>query len=121
MTGRGPGGRSWIEHMMDRSEKLQRESDAAIETAKRLGTYDAIDRSKQYERADNRELLRAVNEAWSKIRAYEKHLTEKDAAILELRRKLERVSDRFWAVSAVVMAEAGVIGFLAKELFSRLH
>ena len=61
-----------------------------IENAKRLGTYNAIDRSKQYAETDNAALLRAVNEAWSKIRNCEKSLTARNNDIEQLRKKLRR-------------------------------
>lgn len=62
----------------------------AVEHSKALGTYQADDRSKQYTRADNAELLRAVNEAWSKIRNCEKFLHKKDLEIADLRKRLKR-------------------------------
>jgi hypothetical protein len=49
-----------------------------------------VDRSKQYENPDNHELLRAVNEAWSKIRVCEKAITSKDLAILNLEQRVSR-------------------------------
>lgn len=67
-----------------------------IEKAKQLGTFDKIDRSPQYQEPEPRELLRAVNEAWSKIRSCEKELTKKDLAIAQLREKL-RTSNR-WSI-----------------------
>lgn len=51
----------------------------------RLGTFNAIDRSKQYTRADNEELLRSLNEAWTKVRTLEALDREKDKAIADLR------------------------------------
>jgi hypothetical protein len=61
----------------------------AVEHSKVLGTYQAEDRSKQYTRADNAELLRAVNEAWNKIRNCEKFLNKKDLEIADLRKRLK--------------------------------
>lgn len=57
---------------------------------KRIGTYNQIDRSKQYTRADNGELLRSLNEAWSKIRSLEATNLRKDAVIAELHSKVRR-------------------------------
>jgi hypothetical protein len=62
----------------------------AIRLAHAVGTYDKVDRSKQYENPDNHELLRAVNEAWSKIRVCEKAITSKDLAILNLEQRVSR-------------------------------
>ncbi len=58
--------------------------------ARQLGTLDAIDRSKQYDEPEPRELLRAVNEAWAKIRRCEKELGSKDLQISNLLAKLNR-------------------------------
>jgi hypothetical protein len=44
-------------------------------------TYNAIDRSKQYTRSDGPELLRSLNEAWSKIRRLEQSNLQKDVEI----------------------------------------
>lgn len=52
-----------------------------IPDPKRIGTYNQIDRSKQYTRADNPELLRSLNEAWSKIRRLESSLLQKDVEL----------------------------------------
>lgn len=57
------------------------ESSTVPPTAQRAGTVNAIDRSKQYTRADNSELLRSLNEAWSKIRRLEAESTKKDVRI----------------------------------------
>jgi septal ring factor EnvC (AmiA/AmiB activator) len=61
-----------------------------LDKARVIGTYNQINRAAQYTREDPRELLRAVNEAWTKIRTLEKELGKKDAAIAELRDKLRR-------------------------------
>jgi hypothetical protein len=58
--------------------------------ARVVGTYNQVNRAAQYTVADPRELLRAVNEAWTKIRNLDKELSKKDAAIAELRNKLKR-------------------------------
>jgi len=69
---------------------------------KRLGTYNAIDRSKQYTRADNAELLRSLNEAWTKIRTCEKSIGQKDAAIVELKKQLGRYKVVNIALTSIV-------------------
>ena len=61
-----------------------------LDRARVIGTYNQVNRAAQYTREDPRELLRAVNEAWTKIRTLEKELGKKDAAIAELREKLRR-------------------------------
>ena len=62
----------------------------AVTRAQQLGTLNAIDRSRQYENADTHDLLRAVNEAWSKIRRCEKAIDERDSKILDLEKRLKR-------------------------------
>jgi hypothetical protein len=49
--------------------------------AQRVGTVNKIDRSRQYTRADNIELLRSLNEAWAKIRRLETANNSKDVEI----------------------------------------
>lgn len=79
-----------------------------IEYAKRVGTYGKIDRSKQYEgRADPKALLKSDNCQWAKTRAME--------------RKLDRYIIMIWVLTGVVLAEGGLIKWLATQLFSRLH
>ncbi|HZW05376.1 MAG TPA: hypothetical protein VFF58_00580 [Candidatus Nitrosotalea sp.] len=77
-----------------------------IERAKRLGTFNAIDRSKQYAETDGRELLRAVNEAWTKIRHCEKRIAEKDADIARLRDQISRYKIINIALTSIVTALA---------------
>jgi hypothetical protein len=60
----------------------------AIERAKELGTLNKIDRSHQYTRPDNPELLRSLNEAWSKIRTLEAASLRKDNEIATLHNRL---------------------------------
>ena len=62
----------------------------AVTKAHEVGTYGAIDRSKQYQGVSQSEMLEQVNLAWSKIRALEKSATDKDLAILNLETKLRR-------------------------------
>jgi hypothetical protein len=60
----------------------------AIERAKELGTLNQNDRSHQYTRAENPELLRSLNEAWSKIRTLEAANLRKDNEITALHNRL---------------------------------
>jgi len=66
------------------------------------GTWNAIDRSKQYTRADNGELLRSLNEAWSKIRKMENSLIKKDVEIGVLRGKIQRTKIVNIALTSIV-------------------
>ena len=62
----------------------------AIEHAKHCGTLNALDRSKQYTEMDNVLLVRAVNEAWTKIRICEKAILSKDDDIKSLQSQLRQ-------------------------------
>jgi hypothetical protein len=64
---------------------------------KQLGTYKKIDRSAQYARSSNDELLRSLNSAWKTIRSDQ---------------RLMRI---------VIGAQMAAIAWLAIQLFSRVH
>jgi len=53
-----------------------------------VGTFNKIDRSKQYTRADAAELLRSLNLAWTRIRQLEELNLKKDLEIGVLKRKV---------------------------------
>lgn len=80
-----PGDHRWIEHITKRVDDLldneNEKKPDAIAQAERLGTLNQIDRSRQYQEPNNRELLRAVNEAWAKIRTLEREAGKKDQMI----------------------------------------
>lgn len=77
-----------------------------IEKAHQCGTYNAVNRARQYDEADPRQLLRAVNEAWAKIRNCEKELAKRDLAIAELQNKLARLQFVNIALTAIVTSLA---------------
>ncbi len=96
---------------------------SAIEKAKQAGTLHAIDRSNQYTRADNAELLRAVNEAWAKIRICEQSIRAKDTQITELHQKLKNYKWKNAALTSILTALAWegvkalaplIVGFLSR-------
>lgn len=58
--------------------------------AVKVGTINAIDRSRQYTRADAGELLRSLNTAWSKIRLLESALNRKDVELGMLHARVRR-------------------------------
>ena len=72
-------------------EKLESSNARAIALAHQLGTFNAIDRSRQYEdiRDNPNELLKTINTAWSKIRSLEKDRDAKTREIAELHNKLK--------------------------------
>ena len=67
-----------------------------------LRTYKQIDRSKQYTRADNPELLRSLNEAWAMIRTLQNSEIRKDARIAELEQQLKNYRIRYTALVAII-------------------
>jgi hypothetical protein len=87
----------------------------AIEKAKQLGTYNAIDRSRQYERITDAERDRAVNEAWAKIRTCEKKIENKEADIKHLREQLSkhRIVNVTLTAIITVLASEGLKALLA--------
>jgi hypothetical protein len=89
-------------------------ADEAIRRAHACGTLNAIDRSKQYERADTDEILRALNQAWAKIRVCEKAIQSRDAEILSLKAKLSRYKVANIALTSVItgLCWEGVKAFL---------
>lgn len=74
----------------------------AIERAKLLGTYNLVDRSRQYQSASHGELVEQVNEAWAKIRRCEHELTKRDQVIDQLHNKLKIYRWKYTALVAVV-------------------
>ena len=101
----------WIEYFIDKVDRRVN----AIEKAKQLGTYNAIDRSRQYEQVSNADLVRAVNEAFTKLRTHERTLAPKDE-ITALRKQVE---SRIWHRIVLIVATAEFTLIVA--LLSKLH
>jgi hypothetical protein len=80
----------------------------AVQKAKAIGTYNALDRSRQYTQPENPALLRSLNEAWSKIRVCEKALVAKDEQIRTL-------SNRIGKYKVVNIALTSIVTILASE------
>ena len=110
-----------------------------LKIAAQLGTLHAPDRSKQYRRTDNEELLRSLNELWKNSRLNEvairdrdkqlaaahKQLKERDDLIDHQSRYLQSKDLKLWilrfALGLLITAQWGLIGWLATELLKRLH
>jgi hypothetical protein len=66
------------------------------------GTYNQVDRSKQYTRAEAPELLRSLNEAWSKIRMLEASSLRKDAVIADQNQRIGRYRVGYTTLIAII-------------------
>ena len=84
--------------------------------AEKLGTLDQDDRSRQYPIKSQKELIDAHNKLWTKHRECERKLAERDAKVVELKRRLGNLGVKFWVLGLVVLMQWGVIGFLASRL-----
>jgi hypothetical protein len=78
----------------------------AIAKAHQLGTLNAQDRSRQYEDMNQAQLLRAVNDAWAKIRGLEAAGLKKDQALTQLHRRVDRYRWVNIALTSIVTALA---------------
>jgi hypothetical protein len=67
-----------------------------------LGTLNQADRSKQYTRADAGELLKSLNEAWTKIRLLEVASAKKDVLIGGLYKKLRKYRMGYTAMVSII-------------------
>jgi hypothetical protein len=83
-----------------------------INRAKELGTYNAMDRSRQYEVIDNGELLRAINGAWTKIRTQDTTKASKDE-ITELRNALGKSRTINTVLTLALIGLWEIVKFLA--------
>lgn len=70
--------------------------------AKVIGTYNQVDRTKQYTRADNEELLRSLNQAWTKIRSLEAASLKKDIVIEQQSRRIGRYRVGYTTLIAII-------------------
>ena len=77
-----------------------------IPDPKRLGTFNAIDRSKQYTRSDNPELLRSLNDAWSRIRTLEQSNIRKDVELGLLQGRVRSYKFLNIALTSIITALA---------------
>ena len=74
----------------------------ATQKAKEVGTYDQVDRSRQYSDASQIDLLRSLNDAWSRIRILQTENSKKDLAISQLHNKLKRSQTVNIALTAII-------------------
>lgn len=73
-----------------------------IEKAVKAGTLGQVDRSRQYQEMTSAELVKAINDAWTKIRHCEQALKDRDKTIAELQRRLGIYRVKYTAVVAIV-------------------
>lgn len=104
----------WITKLIDKVDDRFNQ----IERAKQLGTYEALDRAKQYPLDSPAKVYKAVNECWTKVHALEAANRKKDETIAAL--KLDRRVTKLWLkiLTAAVVIEAGVVGWLATNLLN---
>jgi len=62
----------------------------AIQHAKKAGTFEELDRSRQYTEPTHHQLLGSLNDAWTKIRTCEKVLLKRDADVARLQCQVKR-------------------------------
>lgn len=93
----------------------------AIARARELGTLNQVDRSRQYTRPENPELLRSLNEAWSKIRTLEAANLRKDNEIATLHNRLGKkwIGNVMTALISAGVALAWEIGTLVGPIALR--
>ena len=72
--------------------------------AHRVGTVNQVDRSRQYTRTDNIELLRSLNEAWAKIRTLESARAQ-DGKIIDALHK--RLGSKWKGILVTALISAG--------------
>lgn len=85
-----------------------------IEKAKRLGTYNQVDRSLQYAGASNAELLLAINHAWAKIRRCEEALIDRNKQIAELLEKVRNYRTRNLVLTICLIGLWELVKFLVE-------
>jgi hypothetical protein len=100
----------WIAGLVEKIDRMYE----AIEYAKKIGTYNSPDRSKQYPLDDPEKLKEAVHKCWVKIHVLEAAKDEleaagqlKDKEIAELRENLEtsqKVAGRYRVVNITLTA-----------------
>lgn len=78
----------WPESVSSIEARILRMVDTILR-AQQLGTYNAVDRSRQYEDVSERQMLRQLNEAWSKIRELQKSVADKERQIANLASRLK--------------------------------
>lgn len=76
-------------------------------------TVHALDRSQQYQDQNADQQRRALNEAWSKIRANAKAIESKDAEILELRNLVKRHNIKRLVLVSIIATLSSILSGLA--------
>jgi hypothetical protein len=106
----------WIDRMIERVEDLLKdrpELDNLLAGRPRIN----------YRHRTHDELLGDVNQLYDKLVSLTKERDELRKSLNEAKEKLESlkyINLKFWICSIAVVAQCGVIAFLAKELFARI-
>ena len=94
----------------------EKELHCAVERAKQLGTYNAIDRSKQYPLDNPGKVTEAINKCWAKVHGLEQQNQKKDREIGDLRSERKELKRWLRALTVAVSIEGAIIGWLATNL-----
>jgi hypothetical protein len=117
MSGEDPG---FIPHAMDLVDRVFEKHGLMPDHIELDTLLDGRPR-KNYGDRSHKQLLEDVNALYDKLVLLVRERDELRGQVGRLQRKLSTLNLKFWIVSAAVMAEAGVITWLANQLFSRLH
>lgn len=113
-----PGEHRWIEHMLERVEDLLKDSSTTELDNLLVGRP-----RRNYAKRTHEELVDDVNELYDKLVAVVRENGKLRKDLNDANTKLDSlrfVNLQFWISAIVAVAECGVIGFLAKELFARI-
>lgn len=100
--------------LLEIAEEVYNRVMTPIEKAKRLGTYNQVDRSLQYAGASNAELLLAINHAWAKIRRCEEALIDRNKQIAELLEKVRNYRTRNLVLTICLIGLWELVKFLVE-------
>lgn len=107
----------FIDDMMDKVDRRFQEHGLTPE----LDTLLDGRPRRNYSKRTHDELLVDVNQLYDKLVVLTRERDELRGALNEAKEQLRILNLKFWICSIAVVALTGTVGFLAKELFARLH
>lgn len=113
----------FIDDMMEKVDKVLREHIPEMRDRAELETFlEGRPRPRgQYARRTHDELVVDFNQICDKLAASLRERDQLREQVSGLKRRLDILNLKLWIVIGVSTAEAAMILFLARELFSRLH